>query len=864
MRMMMNYLRKTGSAARWRHGLLPLVLVAGFHGLPLLAQDSETIVKVEVVGAKKQTPETVLYKSGLKTGDDLRSVDLTAVLERLWASGAFDDIKFEVEDAEGGKKLIIRVVERPLIKEVDYRGGTSIGLSSLKDKIKEMKLEITPDSLYDPEVARKIKALIVEKCAEKGFRNPVVNVDLEPIAPGLTRLVFDIKEGGKAKIYKIIFKGNAVIPSSRLKKAMKKTRTHWMLSWLTSHDLLSDKNLEDDLQNVKKAYWQIGYKDVFVGQPTIEVEDFTSPSRKKKNEKQIERGRSPKYDLRATLTIPILEGEQFFEGTFKVEGNDKVFKGKKGEDLYRLKIAEARRDHHSAWGRIFGIKPNLDDLPANGRRPFDLDAVNEGIDKMKDAYGDKAYVMFRADKKLEVREEGGIKKVDVILKVDEGEAYTIRRIGFEGNTTTKDKVIRRAMLVKEGEPFRLDLFRESFNSVGQLGFFDIKGQEPKVDFVPDKPEVDIVLKGQEAGTNELMFQGGYGSVFGFSLGASFSTRNLGGGGETLSLSFNRGQFQKSFTVGYTEPYVFDLPYSFAASFNDSTSEYDASRVGADNAYKEKNRSVGATVGMRLSNFFPESIAAFYTTYRVGYTIQRVQYEGGTNYLYRDIGSVLTSTITQSLTYDTTDHPFKPTTGIKLGVGFDYAGWQLGSERPFHRTTLDFSKFFNVGGRHIFGLNASYGYVKNLGQDSIPLFNYYRPGGESSIRGYQYGQVGSIFYDNNSKPVVVGGIKQFIANFEYQFKITEDIRAVLFYDAGNAWGPGEKMFNQNLVRYTNPDTGMDVTYSNPKLLQSQGIELRLFLPISPAPLRFIWSHKRNPYPFDTRGTSDFQFSIGTTF
>jgi len=861
MRMMMKTLRKAGCATWWRQGLFPVLLVAG---LPLLAQDSETIVKVEIVGASKQTPETILYKSGLKVGDDLRSVDLTEVMQRLWDSGAFDDIKFEVEDAEGGKKLVIQVVERPLIKEVDFRGGTFIGLSSLKDKLKDQKLHVAPDTIYDPEMVRRIKAAIVERCGEKGYRNPVVSVELEPLGPGLARLVFDIKEGGKAKIYRIIFKGNTVISSSRLESVMKKTRTHWMLSWLTSHDLLTDKTLEDDLQNVKKAYWRNGYKDVFVGQPTIEIEDFTSPRRKKKNEKRIADGKSPRYDLRATLTIPILEGEQYFEGTLKIEGNDKVFKGPKGEDLYRLRIAEARRDHHSTWGRIFGIKPSIEELPPTERRPFDLDAVNEGIDKMRDEYGSKAHVMFRADKKLEVREEGGVKKVDVTLKVDEGEAFAIRRIDFEGNTVTKDKVIRRALLLKEGDLFRTDLFRESFTSVGQLGYFDIRGQEPRVEFVPDRPEVDITLKGQEAGTNELMFQGGYGSVFGFSLGASFSTRNLGGSGETLSVSYNGGKYQKSFTVAYTQPYLFDLPYSFSASVNDSVTDYDASRVGEDNAYKEKSRGFGVTLGSRLTNFFPESVAAYYTTYRVGYNLRRSQFEGGKNYLYRDIGSLLTSSVSQSLTYDTSDHPFKPTAGLKLGVGFEYAGWQFGTDRPYHRTSLDFSKFFNFGGRHIFGFNASYGYTKNLSKEGIPLFDYYRPGGESSIRGYPYGQVGSLYYDDSGKPVIVGGIKQLIANFEYQFKITEDFRAVLFYDAGNAWGPGQRIFGKELVRYNNPETGVDVSYTNPRLLRSVGLEIRLFLPISPAPMRFIWARKLNPYAFDTGSKTDFQFSIGTTF
>jgi outer membrane protein insertion porin family len=408
------------------------------------------------------------------------------------------------------------------------------------------------------------------------------------------------------------------------------------------------------------------------------------------------------------------------------------------------------------------------------------------------------------------------------------------------------------------------MFRESFTSVGQLGFFDIKGQEPKVEFVPEKPEVDITLNGQEAGTNELMFQGGYGSVFKFSLGASFSTRNLGGGGETLSVGFNGGQYKHTASVSYTEPYVFDLPYSFSAKVFDSLTRYDASRVGADNAYTEQSRGFGASVGTRLSTFFHEPVWAHYTTYTVGYDLRWVKYEGGTNFLYRDIGSLLTSTISQSLTYDTTDHPFKPTRGIKLGASFEYGGWQFGTDRPFHRTNLDLTKYFSLGDRQVIGFNAGYGYIKNLSEEGIPLFDYYRPGGENSVRGYQYGQIGSIVYDPNGVPVVVGGNKQLIFNLEYQFKITEDIRAVLFYDAGNAWGPGEQIFNQDMVHYHNPETGESVSYRNPKLLQSTGVEMRFFLPISPAPLRFIWSRKRNPYPFDAKGTSDFQFSIGTTF
>jgi len=844
---------------RWRRGLLPLLLVAGC-AIPLAAQDLEPLVKIEVVGAQKQTPETVIFKSGLKVGEDVRDVDFTAVLEKLWKTGSFDDIKLELENAEGGKKLVIRIKERPLIKEIDYRGGTEIGITSIKDKIKEKKLTINPDTVYDPDAARKIKNQIVDMAGEKGFRNPVVDVSLEPMGPGAARLVFDIKEGGKARIYTIRFRGNKVFSSSQLKGVMKKTRQHWMFSWVTTHDLLVDKNLDEDLDNIKKAYWKLGYKDVFVGKPTIEVEDRTTAKQKKKNEKRIKEAKSPKYDLRATLTIPVMEGEKYYEGTFKEEGG-KLFR----PEFYRTKYAEVKRDNKSFLKKFFNIKPSIED-PKPGAKPvpFDLDAVNETVDKLKEAYSDQAYILFHAEKKFEVREEKGLKFVDTSLKLDEGEPYTVRRIEFEGNTTTKDKVLRRSMLMREGDPFRTNLFKDSLLSISQLSFFDVKGSDPKVDLVPDKPQVDITVRGEEAGVNELLFQGGYGSLFGFSLGVSFSTRNLGGGGETLSVSYNGGKFSKSISVGFTEPFVFDLPYSFSTSVSNGTADYDASRVGIANAYKQFTRSLGVSVGARLSNWLPGRPWAFFTTYSAGYSFSLIRIEGGRNYYFRDISNQLTSTFSQSLTYSTINHQFKPTAGTKLGFNLEYGGWQFGGDRPFLRATWDFAKFTNFADRHIFGMNATYGYLQNLGVEDLPIYNMYRPGGENSIRGYRYGQVGSILLDNVGNPVFVGGNKQFIANFEYQFKIAEQFRLVAFYDLGNAWAPGTKVFSHDTTSYRDPFTGNYLTYTNPTLVRSAGLEFRFFLPISPAPLRLIWSRKLNPYPFDTEGRNDFQFSIGTTF
>jgi outer membrane protein insertion porin family len=821
----------------------------------LRAQDAEPITKIEVVGATRQTPQTVIFRAGVKEGDDARNLDYSTIVQRLWDSGAFDDVKLELVPEGEGQKLLIRVVERPVIREIDYRGGTEVGVSNLKDKVKDKGLGVKADAVYDPEVARKIKDVIVDVCQEKGFRTPEVTVKLEPMGSGVARLVFDVQEGGKTHIYGVQFTGNKALSEQTLEKAMKKTRRHWMFSWLTNHDLLTQKNLEDDLENAKKAYWRKGYKDAFIGEPTIVVKDLTTEKQKAKNTKRIAQGKSPKYDLRATMSVPVIEGDQFFEGHFDVEGN-KLFK----TDLFRAKYAEQKRDNQNPIAKMFGMKPSLDE--PKKPRPFDMDALDSGIDKVREVYGDRGYIMFHADKEFTTREVGGRKYLDTLLKVDEGEPYTIRRIEFQGNTTTKDKVLRRSMLLREGGLFSIAVFKDSMLRLSQLGYFDVKDQEPKIDPVPGKPLVDVTVKGVEAGVNEVLFQGGYGQLFGFSLGASFSTRNLGGGGETLSLSYTTGKFQKNLSVSYTEPFVLDLPYSVTTSFSNGSADYDASRVGAENAYSQFTRAIGIGGGAYLSNWFRNRQWANFTTVNLGYTFRLIRIEGGRNYYFRDISSEVTSSVTGGITYNTVDQPFKPSRGTEAAFSLEYGGWQFGGDRPYMRATWDLAKYATFAERNTFAAHLNYGYLRNLSDQSLLPYQLYRPGGENSIRGYQYGQVGSVLFDNLGNPVVVGGNKQLIMNFEYQFKVADQFRTVLFYDAGNAWGPGTRIFDTTPITYTL--NGQTVTYRNPSLVRSYGFELRFFLPISPAPLRLIWSHKANPYPFDTNSQNDFQFSVGTTF
>ncbi len=803
----------------------------------LKAQDLESIAVIEINGISKVSRETILFRTGLKIGDELKTIDFTKALQVLWEMKAFDDIKIMVQDATKGKKIVITVVERPIIKEVDFSGGTEIGLTSIKDKIKDKKADIRIDAPYDPDAARKAKNIIVDLAAEKGFRSPDVQINLEPIAPGLARLTFVIKEGGKNRIYRIGFKGNEVFTEKQLKSIMKTSEYNWLLSPLTSKDLLIDKTIDDDIELLKKAYWLKGYKDVFISKPDIRIEDFTTEKKKKKNLDLISQGRSPAYDLRATLNFQIVEGMSFYEGDFKIEGNV-VFT----DDLYFDKYNMIKRDNKSMVAKFFDLKPTPLSLSPSY---FDLGSLNEALDKIREEYSNAGYIFFRSEPIFTTRLIEGKTFVDITIKAEEGEKYTIRNITFEGNLETKDKVLRRAFLLREGDTFSRDGFKDSMLRLSQLTFFDIKESEPKVDIVPDKSQVDLTIKGVESGVNEFLFNGGYGELYGFSLGVSFATKNLGGNGDTLQVQVNTGEFNKSASLGLSQPFIADLPYSLQTSIFSNSTDYDASRVGKSNAYSQSTKGVAIGTGARLSNFFKTQTWAYFTELSIGYSWRVVAIDGGQNYYFRNANDELTSDVNITLGYDTVDNRFKPTQGTRLSYSYAYGGWQFGGDRGSQRSSFELAQFVSIGERNIFGVNVSYSYIQDLSKKGLLLFNFFRPGGENSIRGYRFGQVGSLEFDPNGFPVIVGGNKQFISNFEYQFKIADAFRFVLFYDAGNAWGPGKKVFSE-------------------ALRQSYGAELRFFLPISPAPMRLIWSSKLNPYGFDIYGKNDFQFSIGSTF
>ena len=811
-------------------------------------EKTETLTVLEVIGNQKQTKETILLRSGLKNGDRFDTIDFTQVLNKLWDTNLYDNIKLETASEKEGKKIIIRVQERPTIKEVSYLGGKKLGITTIKEKIKENGLTVNTNSTYNPETIYKIKKILIDLASNKGFMDPIVDVIIEPLGPATSKLTFDIKVGKKTKIQQIAFQGNKTISEAKLRSIITERHTSWFMKLIGQHKELTKKDIDENIENIKREYWKLGYKDIIVGESLINSLAPTIDKRKNKLNKNITKGKDALQNARIKLTIPINEGEYFTKGTLKIESDDQIINGHKIQELYHSKVIDTRRERLTWIERLLKFKKTSDSHTSSNSRPFDMESINKIVDEILEDYNDKGYIRCLAQKKLDVVDDAGTKRVDVLINIDKNEQFTVNRINFEGNIKTKDKILRRSMMINEGNIFNTDSLRDSLARLSQLGYFNIK-QNPKLDPLVNAPKVDITIIGEESSTNSLTLKGGFGSVDGFSIGGSVSTDNLNGKGQALGVNFDTSTSSRIMSVVYTEPFLMDTPYSITTALSSESINYAARRKEAADSGKRHTRSLSVSGQTKLSTFLPKYNWAYFTSCSVGYQLHLTKADANNScYLRHDKNRwQLMSSLNQSIDYSTINHPFHPTSGQSVKLKLEYGGWQFGTDMPFFKTTVDYKKLFAVDKKSTLYFYANCGYVKikksNSGEHNV--INRYRPGGEDSVRGFTEGGVGPTVIDCNDEHVFVGGDRQLITNLEYQFKVNDLLQVVLFHDLGQAWANGASVRKQALRR-------------------SAGVELRLFLPISPAPIRFIWARKLNKYPFDIGKSSDFQFSIGTSF
>jgi outer membrane protein insertion porin family len=792
--------------------------------LPSTGGVADRIIGIRVVGYQTVSPDTIAHYLGIKVGETYDPEKVRQNFPALWDAGLLENAKIEAERSPVGVTLVVTVEERPIVKAVDFVGNKKLSSSQIKDAMKEAKIEVhagAPLSLRD--VAR-ARSVIADFYTTQGFRSATIDYRIDDLSKTEKKVVFLIDEGDKVKIESIQFTGNTAVSAQTLRNAMTKTKVAVWWRLLSDNTVYSQANYEADVESIKGVYQSKGYKDVVVKDPILDVY-ITNPTAKPE-----------KIKRRVRITIPIVQGEKFYTNEIKIT---RVLQSGQPADPPEVTVFPTR-----VLLKMFA------ELPPGS--VLNHEKLIEAMAAIETMYKTRGYIYWFADPAYT---EVGKDRVDIDVKVFEGDKFYLGRFEVQGNTQTRDKVIRREFGLDEGDVMDMEAVKKSIQKISQLGYFKL-GEEPQFSVRPEEKKVDLVLKGSETSRNEIQFGAGYSGYDGFFGQFSFQTRNFLGRGEIIGVSAQLGKVSKFFDISYTIPWFLDKNQSVGASLFSRNVNY----VSVDEKRKGGTLFYGKGIGLF------DSISALYAyeDINANYPVATAPVPPGQPAPPQKLVATqgTTSSLTPAYRYDSRNDPMNPTAGFRLTAAVQIAPDLFGGTNSFIKPTVGSTIYIPVPiPRHaILALNAEVGYVVQVGSTPLPVFERFQLGGEQSMRGFSQGAIvplhpktNIVFTDDFGR--VLGGNKFFVVNVEYQFLTIGPATLLAFVDFGNNYYDSQS-FDLKNVRY------------------AFGGELRVFLPIFQAPLRFIYAINPNPIqPLDQYGfplanltekPSGFTFSIGRTF
>ncbi len=730
----------------------------------------------------------------------------------LWNTGFFDDIRLEAaDDAKGGKILTFYVREKKLIRSIDYKGLSTVSESDVLDRFREKKVGLSIESQYDPVVIKRAEVMLQEMLAEHGRQFATVRARTRNIPPNSVALTFIVIEGPKVKMGNVNFKGNSVFSTARLVNAMKYTRPIGLPPWFYWFHRTYDKDKVDaDLENIRELYQAHGYFYALPQEPITKMVDTHHPLPLL----FLGKGRGKRVDI----TIPIEEGDQYRLGRFVIRGN-KLFK--------QAQIAP-----------VLQMKPG--DV-------FNLTKVRDSLKKYRKLYGEFGYINFTATPDIEADRKK--KLINLALDFEEDKQYFVHRIEFTGNTKTRDKVIRREVMLYEGSVFNTALWDYSIARVNQLGFFDpIKKEDYTVTQNNKNDTVDIDVKVKEKGKNSIGFSGGISGIEGNFVGANYSTNNFLGLGDTLSIAGQVGTFMTSANLGFTEPYLFDRPMTAGFTLFVNDYHFDQLRTlalfGGFNPNALENTPFANTFyqnfqqnskGFTTFISYPlrRSFARLGLTY--SYTISSVQAfsAASQSFFYslafgqfagpNQLNGIVQSTIQPTYTYNTVDNPMTPTSGKSISASLGFSGSVLGGNVNTITPNIEVKYYHPINHkRNVLAFHFLGQTITGYGGRVPPPYDRFYMGGEYDIRGYNIFSISPVIFfptigsvcnrDNAGNQIwavganghqqvgtcgsstnfpyytiqVPGGDTELLTNFEYRIPIAGPVTLAYFIDLGDTF------------------------------------------------------------------------------
>jgi outer membrane protein insertion porin family len=772
---------------------------------PAQAPEGPPIIRsidVEYAGPRLVSKERILAQMQTKVGQPYNDGVVERDIETLYRTGAVLNVRIFAQPEGDGVKVIVAVQTRPVVREIEIDGAERIKPKRLR---KEIKLKINQP--VDEEALEEARQKMIEIYQGHGYNDVSIQFRVDPIdeSRGTARVVFTVSEGIKGAVSRIRFEGNVHISDKVLRKQMK-TKGKTLISIFDKSGRLDETQLQQDLDTVREWYQDHGYIDVEI--------------------KEVRRERAEKGPL--VLTIVIAEGPKYHVGKLFISGQV-VASPDKIRALLKMKE-----------GSVYSPKQLRDDAKA-----------------LADAYGSGGYV------DLVILPEGtpaGPALIDVHYKIEEGARSFLQRVNITGNTRTKDKVIRREVLVAPGDVFNTVRVETTKKRLENLGYFS------KVETFPDETDIagrkDLTILVEEKRTGSLSFGGGFSTidkVVGFVelTQGNFditSWPGLTGGGQKFRVRLQYGSERKDFLLALTEPYFLDYRLSLGGQlfFNEAdylSSEYNQRNYGFSiEARKPINQFTYATLGYRLQN-----VEIFDVSSNASLQIQEAE------------GSTVESQIFTSVVFDRRDSPVITRTGQSVRFSPYVAGGFLGGDVQIYGFDLEGSQYFHLPWDMILLINGEIATVSVWDQpethtvlvlptpapspspssssaipveiSNVPIYERLYLGGSNNLRGFPFREVGP--KDQFGEPI--GGNSMARATIELTFPIIEKARGAIFYDMG----------------FVNRESW---SFGFSHLASDVGIGLRLDLPIGPLRIDYGYPLQRDGY----NGGGRFNFSVGYQF
>jgi outer membrane protein insertion porin family len=768
---------------------------------------SDVVSEINVTGNRRIPAETIKARVFTKAGDIYDEAALERDFNSLWNTGYFEDVKILREQTPKGWRIIIQVKEKPTIREINYIGASSVSNSDILDRFKQDKVGLSVESQYDPTRIKKAEVSIKGLLSEHGHQFATIRSEVRQIPPAAVGITFVIKEGPKVKVGKIKFEGNKNIKTRILRSAMKNLKPIGVPHSIFLENIFARTydatKLEEDTERVRYEYQNRGYFKVVVNDPKTQIHDT---GHKGVHIPLLQAGPGKAVDI----TMPIEEGDQYKLAAITFKGNKAISNTKALRSLFPIKDGDI----------------------------FSRDKIAKGMEALRKAYGQFGYINFTSVPDTKFDEEK--KTITIEMDVEEGKQFYVRRIEFVGNTTTRDKVIRRELALEEGGIYNSHLWELSVLRLNQLSYFDqIKPDDPNVtDKKLDEKngQVDLTLKVHEKGKNSIGLNGGVSGLEGAFIGLNYSTNNFLGRGETLQVQISLGNLARSVLFGYTQPYMFDRPLQFGFTVFGNKISYNQARQLS--IFSGQNLNLPSAVLQNLQNYSQSSVG--FTT-SLSYPLRRSFKRLGMTYsldrstllplstaskslfefiAFRGISGpnavqgIITSKVFPNFSSNTLDSGISPHSGRQYTLGAEIAG--LGGTVRSVRPIAQYKKFIPVQNRrNAIGFNVQGSFITGYGGLVAPPFQRFYMGGENDIRGFDIRSVSPVAFlpssnvitltnpdgtpvpKNPSNPrqgnwtvpipvdqiVFPGGDLSLVTNLEYRITIAGPVAIVPFVDTG---------------------------------------------------------------------------------